>query len=54
MTETKDTRNKKQENKGGFGWLKVVGVLGAGLLIVFGSFQNVWRTLKMLWKNRDN
>ncbi len=28
-------------------WLRVVGVIGAGILIVFGSFANAWRTLKM-------
>ena len=54
MAKKQDTQNKKKENGGSFAWLKVVGVLGAGLLVVFGSFQNVWRTLKMLWKNRGN
>jgi hypothetical protein len=32
-----------------YNWLRVVGVIGAGVLIVFGSFANAWRTLKMSW-----
>ncbi len=35
-----------------YNWLKVVGAVGAGTLIVFGSFANVWRTIKLLWEKK--
>jgi len=29
--------------------LKVLGIVGAAVLIIFGSFQNIWRTIKLAW-----
>jgi uncharacterized lipoprotein len=29
--------------------LKVLGIIGATALILFGSFQNIWRTVKLAW-----
>jgi len=29
--------------------IKVLGIFGAAVLIIFGSFQNIWRTVKLAW-----
>jgi len=32
-----------------YSFLKVLGILGATILIIFGSVDNIWRTLKLGW-----
>jgi hypothetical protein len=32
-----------------YGFLKILGILGATILIIFGSMDNIWRTMKLAW-----
>jgi hypothetical protein len=36
-----------EENK--YNFLKFLGIVGAMVLIIFGSLQNIWRTMKLAW-----
>lgn len=39
-----------EERKGNkFNFLKVLGIMGATVLIIFGSLNNIWRTMKLAW-----
>jgi hypothetical protein len=29
--------------------IKILGILGAAVLILFGSIDNIWRTMKLAW-----
>jgi hypothetical protein len=37
------------EERRRFNLIKFLGMMAAFFLIVFGSFTNVWRTMKMAW-----
>jgi len=32
-----------------YGFIKMLGILGAAVLILFGSVDNIWRTIKLAW-----
>jgi len=32
-----------------YNFIKVLGILGATMLILFGSIDNIWRTAKLAW-----
>jgi hypothetical protein len=32
-----------------YSFIKVMGILGAAVLILFGSIDNIWRTAKLAW-----
>jgi len=32
-----------------FNYLKIMGMLAAAVLIIFGSIDNIWRTTKLAW-----
>ncbi|MFA6007312.1 MAG: hypothetical protein WC784_01535 [Candidatus Shapirobacteria bacterium] len=32
-----------------YNFLKFLGIVGATVLITFGSLQNIWRTIKLAW-----
>lgn len=32
-----------------FNFVKMLGILGAVVLIIFGSVDNIWRTIKLAW-----
>lgn len=32
-----------------FNFVKILGILGAVVLILFGSADNIWRTIKLAW-----
>jgi len=32
-----------------YSFLKILGILGASMLIIFGSIDNLWRTAKLAW-----
>jgi hypothetical protein len=32
-----------------YSWIKILGILGATTLIIFGSIDNIYRTAKLAW-----
>lgn len=32
-----------------YNFFKVLGIVGAAILIIFGSLDNIWRTVKLAW-----
>jgi hypothetical protein len=39
----------EEVKKNNFNFLKFLGIVGAMVLITFGSLQNIWRTVKLAW-----